>query len=382
MTRSKRNRLLRRRIALQDSLHSFNMGYGRLSYIAVLVVLLAVTLKPIILPRLLETMIRSPLDNTIGTIPNLSDQELVDKYFGKRVLIVGGTRGVGFGTALAVARGGADVTIVGHSLASGQSAVEQLQRTVGKGNITFIAGDIGTVTTSLQLVDKLEEYVQKSHEKPYGFDYMVVSAAVFPDWTQPQQQEDGIDRCFAVAVVGRYILYKSMSRFMKTSVGEYRVLNVMASGEMPIYFLKHDLAEGKRDASNLIESAITMASGNELMLKLIDKDPKLSKMPGLTLISTSPGFLKSDLHRGQGWLWDLMEVVTYALMGTSVEECGIRQASILASPLLPAKQLSRVTPDMRGRLADPKLERLVETELPWLKKFLDKLIVFEHVEGD
>ncbi len=42
------------------------------------------------------------------------------------------------------------------------------------------------------------------------FDYAVISAATFPDWTKPLQNEDGIDKSFAIAVVGRFIIYRNM----------------------------------------------------------------------------------------------------------------------------------------------------------------------------
>jgi NAD(P)-dependent dehydrogenase (short-subunit alcohol dehydrogenase family) len=349
------------------------MTYWR-SYALILVV----AIIAIFGPTLLEWT-KSPRDERIGQIPIMSLSEMEKAYLGKRVLIVGGSRGVGLGTALAVARAGADVTIVGRSPTSGQAALDRLKQesalsaAADSAEISFLAGDIGSLASSHQLVADLEA----ASKKKRGFDYLVVTAAIFPDWSRPHQQEDGIDECFFIGVVGRYIVYKNMARFMNVSDDptkneNVRVLNVMASGEMPVYTLPKDLASGKRDAKSLFESIMTFATGNELMLRILEEDVNASL--GTTRVSTHPGLLKTDLHRGQGWLLDLAEFVGVMLKGISIEHCGQTQASILASPLLPKQEQSYVCSDMHGRLMHPNLIALQQTHQAWLKDFLDKLV--------
>jgi NAD(P)-dependent dehydrogenase (short-subunit alcohol dehydrogenase family) len=98
------------------------------------------------------------------------------------VLVVGGTRGVGFGVAQACSRAGAHVTLVGRSPQSDQQAL----KTLGD-NASFIQGDIGAVSNAKETVQRIEEFVSKGDENK--FDYLVVSAAIFPDWsgTRPHQ---------------------------------------------------------------------------------------------------------------------------------------------------------------------------------------------------
>src|SRR3569832_1497574 len=103
------------------------------SVLAALVAIVAVSFKPFILPRLLDH-VSWPLDESIGVIETLSVEELRVMFQDKRVLIVGGTRGVGFGLAKAVAQAGAKVTIVGRSHTSGENAVNQL----GETNTRFV----------------------------------------------------------------------------------------------------------------------------------------------------------------------------------------------------------------------------------------------------
>lgn len=298
-----------------------------------------------------------PLDEKIGTINILSDEELQQAYQGKRVLVVGGTRGVGFGLAQAVARGGAHVTVVGRSAAAGTIALETLGR-----NASFVQGDIGTVANSKALVTKLEQLKDP-------FDYFAVTAAVFPDWSgRPHQQDDGIDVPFAIAVVGRYVLYKNMFRFLKPQA---RVLNVLASGEaLPKHAIDHDLSSGKRNPTNLFDSISNFSCGNEVMQHLLDEDPKVQSF---TRVSTHPGMLKTELHQGQGVLFDVLEHVLVTVAGISVEDCGRNQASILASPLLRERSLSYVSSDRKGHTKSPAVVELIEAEQPWLKEFLEKV---------
>lgn len=346
-------------------------------FVVVAFVLLAVSFKPLVFPFLLD-LNRAPLDTHIGTLAILTPDELQHAYAGKRVLVVGGTRGVGLGTALAVASAGASVTIVGRSATSGKHALERLRAVAPEKSATgssifeFVEGDVGSVKNAKALVDRLEEHVVSQRE-PKGFDFLVVTAAVFPDWQhESQQQEDGIDLCFAIAVVGRYIVYKNMARFMKSD-DPVRVLNVLASGERSVVPLDRVLASGKRDPLSLFESAMAFSTGNEVMLKLIESHPSLDNL-NATLVSTHPGFLKTDLHVGQGLLFDIAEDVVMSLAGISIEDCGLQQASILASPKLWHGQLSYVSSDMRGRQASAALEAVVEKDLPWLTHFLQTLV--------
>jgi hypothetical protein len=95
-------------------------------YVAAAFVLFAVSFKPLVVPFLADLSF-APLDTRIVTLPILTPDELRHVYSGKRVLVIGGTRGVGLGTALAAAGAGASVTIVGRSEKGGKRALERLR---------------------------------------------------------------------------------------------------------------------------------------------------------------------------------------------------------------------------------------------------------------
>jgi hypothetical protein len=76
---------------------------------------------------------------------------------------------------------------------------------------------------------------------------------------------------------------------------------------MPVYALENDVASGQRDTKSLFESTMTFATGNELMLRNVQEDVHTSL--GTTRVSIHPGWLKTDLPNGQGWLMEVIEFV-------------------------------------------------------------------------
>jgi hypothetical protein len=343
---------------------------------AAAVAAVAACFKPFVLPALLEAA-SWPQDEVVGQIPAAaSPDELRAFYGGKRVLIVGGTRGVGFGIARAVVGAGGSVALVGRSAETARRALRELNGGSDDGpRATFIRGDIGSIAGAKETVQRIVEAASQGSGDGDGgddsrFDHLVVTAAIFPDWTgrRPHQQEDGIDSPFAVAVVGRYIIYKNMPKFLKPDA---RVMNVLASGQsMDKIEVDWDLAGGKRDPKGLSHSIMTFACGNELVLRLVDADPVLSSH---TRASTHPGFIGTDLQAGQGPLFHAIASVALAIAGITVEEGGLRQASVLASDRLHGGSLTYVSADLKGRVPSEMFMESVKEHLPRLREFLQRL---------
>ena len=208
--------------------------------------------------------------------------------------------------------------------------------------------------------------------RPERYDYLVVTAMTFPDWSVPSTlNEDGFDQSYFIGAIGRFIVYRNMHRFLRGD--DPRILNVLAAGAKPMAKpLDRDLAGGKREPKNLLDDLSTTALTNEIMLiGLEEKDPNIAGKA--TIVSTHPGFLKTDLHRGQGWLFDAIEWLFVSLAGISEEECGIRQASILASNKLHKGGLSYVDMCMEGRARSSQLQVHVDENLDWIWSLLTSL---------
>lgn len=336
---------------------------------AALLVFINVALKALLPQLMLQKA--APKDEAIGEIHIMSSEELKLNYYGKNALLIGGTRGVGYGTALAMAIAGADITVVGRSEKSGILALNKLIKGSQKNgreeqNIQFIQGDLGTIQSAKNLVKTL---IERSEKK---YDFLVVSAATFPDWSSPLRNEDGFDKSFAIAVLGRYIIYANMHRFLVKK--NARVLNVLASGQGKVHPLDRALASGDKEVSTLFEGMFTFSLGNELMQIGLEEKDQILKKNHVTMVSTFPGLLKTDLHRGQGLWLDVLEFVMVSLIGISEEDCGVKQASILVSNKLHENSLSYVDQFSIGRLASADLLHEKEKNLDWLWSMLKSRI--------
>lgn len=301
----------------------------------------------------------SPSDDEVGSIPELTYEQLVQygKCKGKKALLVGGTRGVGLGTAVALAKAGAHVTVVGRSEKSGAKAVQRIKQQAESLEVSFVPGDIGTVASTLVLVDQLE----KSGEK---HDFLVVSAAIFPNPDHPEPNEDGIEKAFAIGVVGRFLLYRNLHRFLNKGA---RVLNVLASGTKLGEFDR----ETTRQPKGLFGTIMCFAMGCEMMLQLLrERDESIRNY---TMVSTHPGSLRTDLHRGQGWWFDAIEGFACHFLGIDEETAGLRQTSILTSDKLHKDSLSLVDNFGHGRLRSSEIEENLKEHGDWLWDMLCEL---------
>ncbi|KAL7485730.1 hypothetical protein ACHAW6_011328 [Cyclotella cf. meneghiniana] len=331
----------------------------------IIAVLIAISIRPLI--NYFFWLKNAPIDEAVGTVPILSKEQLSSHVKGKNALLIGGSRGVGYGTALALAAAGAHVTLVGRSNSSGFKAVSEIKSAVDSGTVDFISGDIGTVCSCVELLNKLEE-------QEVRYDYLVVSAATFPDWTKPLLNEDGVDKSFGIGAVGRYLVYRNVHRFMKN---DSRILNVLASGtKWPSRVIKmwnRDLASGKKEVTGLYEGIMNFALSNEMMMdSLYTYDEKFVN-GAYTMVSTHPGILKTDLHRGQGLLFDIVEAITVALVGTSEEDAGKQQSSILVSEKLHKNKLTLVDQFGYGRLRDQNAIDFIDEHSKWLWSLLGTL---------
>ena len=346
----------------------------------------------------LTKMQLNPMDDEVGQLIPEKDAPSYDEIIsqgiieGKSALVVGGTRGVGFGTALALAKSGASmVTMVGRNEANGSKAVSRIRSELPSSltiEVNFLQGDIGTVASTNDLVEKLIIGVTR-------YDYLIVTAAIFP---QPRSRnraplnDDGVEKTFGIGVVGRFLLFRKAHIFMKHPNGSDddhdgahspMILNVCAAGaNMPRSFDRKLVRSlGYSHMFNIANFAI----GNELMLhKLVEvfnKGNSDGTPFNIPVITTHPGFLRTDLHRGQGLLMDLAEFIMVHFMGCSEEECGRREVSILCAignkrderrrNSVPSSSLLTIVDNFGyGRLINDRMARDLRENGDWLWELL------------
>jgi len=90
---------------------------------------------------------------------------------------------------------------------------------------------------------------------------------------------------------------------------------------------------------------------------------------------THPGFLMTELHRGQGLFFDIVERLVFAIAGSSEYDSGRRLTSVLASENMLVKKLSYFDHNLKGRSKSQELLNYSIKQSDWLIKFLD-----DHIE--
>ena len=302
------------------------------------------------LPTIITAILKlqmNPLDENLGSLvqekgaPSYDEIKALGIVEGKSALVVGGTRGAGFGTALALAKSGAStVTVVGRSEESGSKAVAKIVDELdsdSKSSINFLQGDIGTVASAKELLEKLEASDTR-------YDYLILTAAIFPKSKRKNPtplNSEGIEKSFAIGALGRLFLFRGAHTFMKKPAEDPShspmILNVMAAGTNLGMPFDRDLVQSLHGFH--LFNIGNFAVGNEILLHKLTTRQDGSKggqnsdgTPfAIPIITTHPGFLKTDLHRGQGFLMDIAEAVSMHFMGSTEEVCGKREVSLLCA---------------------------------------------------
>ena len=118
--------------------------------------------------------------------------------FNRQALITGAAAGLGYCTALGLARLGARVLIVDRNVAGGEAAVRNIRAAVPGATVEFQPLDLGSLAAIRTVAAKL-------NADPRPLDLLVNNAGLLP----PQRRAttaDGFELGFGVSVVGHYAL--------------------------------------------------------------------------------------------------------------------------------------------------------------------------------
>lgn len=139
---------------------------------------------------------------------------------GKTCLITGGTNGLGKSTALALAKMGAAVVIVGRDALKTARVVEEIRTLSGNQNVDSVLADLSSQAEVRSLAD---EFKRKYHHQRV----LVNNAGAA--FTQRQLSVDGIEMTFALNHLAGFLLTNLLLDTMKASAPA-RIINVSSGG--------------------------------------------------------------------------------------------------------------------------------------------------------
>ena len=133
---------------------------------------------------------------------NLEQLEITKHFANKRVVVVGGTKGIGKGIAIALAKVGSHVTILGRR--GGDEVAKQMSSDAPNRNFKFISADLSTTTGCRNAVAEIVDVAQGNK-----LDALVMTLGVWPDWKHPLTPE-GYSKTVFIDVVARYMMFKGL----------------------------------------------------------------------------------------------------------------------------------------------------------------------------
>jgi NAD(P)-dependent dehydrogenase (short-subunit alcohol dehydrogenase family) len=140
---------------------------------------------------------------------------------GKKILITGGTSGVGLETARQLVAVGADVMVVGSGASKGEEAERSLNEAVGTGHATFVAADLSSLAAVRRLAATISERLDR-------LDVLINNAGVIS--TKRVETVDGNELTFAVNYLAPFLLTnKLLPLFQQSEAG--RILAITAAVE-------------------------------------------------------------------------------------------------------------------------------------------------------
>jgi NAD(P)-dependent dehydrogenase (short-subunit alcohol dehydrogenase family) len=244
--------------------------------------------------------------------------------WGRTVLVTGGTGGIGYQTARALAHGGARVLITGRAAGPGQEAAAAIRRDSGNELATFVQADHATVGGNQQLADQVRAEVSR-------LDVLVnnVGGLYQTRW----ETADGYEATLAMNFVGPFTLTTELLPLLEAN-SPARCVNVVSAG----------FKMWKTDPFQDVQSAQRYVSGD-----VYAHTKLLNVLFSLALARRVPAeqVAVTLVHPGMSWtsmtqsmtsetipalrlVWPLVRLVQRR---RSPETAGRRVAALVASPL-------------------------------------------------
>jgi NAD(P)-dependent dehydrogenase (short-subunit alcohol dehydrogenase family) len=242
---------------------------------------------------------------------------------GRTVLITGGTGGIGYATARALARSGVHVLITGRDAGRGEHAARAIGGERGAGPVTFLQADHATVGGNQQLADQVRAAIP-------GLDVLVNNVGGL--YENRWETADGYEATLAMNFVGPFTLTGELLPLLQASAPS-RCVNVVSAA---IRMYKGDPFADVQSKQSFIGAE---AYGHAKLLNVLFTLALARRIAPeqVTVNLVHPGVTWTDMTRSQTWrtnpswrwIWPIMRLV---MRHGSPEKAARRVAFLAASP--------------------------------------------------
>ena len=211
------------------------------------------------------------------------------------IVITGGNCGLGYETALDLARRGATLVLACRDVIAGEKAANTIRASTKNDNITCMELDLSCLTS----VRKFAKEVTLMHENIYA---LVCNAGVWMPMERQTKTRDGYELHFAVNHLGHFALIQELLPNLKNSEMESRVVLVSSSlsklGKIDMD-TKEFLVKGREQSKKLSESFAPSGYCDSKLMNILTCRRLASELEesNVTTYSVCPGFCHSQLER-------------------------------------------------------------------------------------
>ena len=145
-----------------------------------------------------------------------SAQAEIPSQLGRSAVVTGATGGLGYETALALAKAGAEVILTGRDDRKGQSAIEKISHQVSDARISYESLDLASLQS-------IADFSQRMHSRK-SLDILINNAGVMA-LPRRQTTADGFEMQFGTNYLGHFALTARLMPLLRRASGP-RVVNV------------------------------------------------------------------------------------------------------------------------------------------------------------
>jgi len=221
---------------------------------------------------------------------------IVGNFFNKTALVTGGSSGIGYESALKLARLGASVILVSKNIDKLKEAKEKIIKETGNANIYIEPCDLSLLNETKILINKIKD-------KFLTLDILINNAGAL--YNERTITGEGIEKTIALLLYSPFILTEGLLPLLKKSKSA-RIINVSSGG---MYTAKLNLEDLESEEN--YNGSLAYARAKRGLVYLSDYWASIHSKDGVKSYSMHPGWADTEAVRNS--LPIFYEVTKYIL---------------------------------------------------------------------
>ena len=320
----------------------------------------------------------------VTPVPTSVEESPTDRIVGKRALVVGGTRGIGRGIALTLARGGASVVVVGRDTSAIVGAMRNVAPipTPEDQELSAHSADLFTVSGANKLVEELAaaQGDKEGGTSPNQFDYVFFTVGCWPNYSDPYTN-DGIEKVVALDLVARHAVLSGLIRHKLLNTDKEmgaRIVSTLASAQQFPFQSADAVRQRLEESTELIPPGrvpfclMPVGLAGDCWLR---EASKRYQEHNLHFVGTFPGVVSTEVATTSfpSWMAPLLRAKLW-LMASTEEEAGLVHVAIASSANVGRQDVCFYNHLCEGRRAHPVAldDGLAAFVFDWLEKTCNK----------